>query len=51
MEKGILCHGRHLEAINWELHQFGDVENRNLGQIAKTCLLTYLKERLSRKSL
>lgn len=37
---GILCHGRHLEAINWELHQWGDSENGLLGQIAKTCLLT-----------
>lgn len=41
MKKGILCHGRHLLAINWELHQFGDTQNKLLGQIAKTCLLAY----------
>lgn len=38
---GILCHGRHLLANNWELHQWGDADNEQLGQILKTCQLAY----------
>lgn len=41
MKTGILCHGRHLLANNWELHQWGDMEKGLLGQILKTCLLTH----------
>jgi hypothetical protein len=36
----ILCHGKHLEAINWELHYWGDNQNKKLGQIPKLALLT-----------
>ncbi len=42
MKTGILCHGRYLQAINWELHQFGHPEV-GLGQILKTCLLANQK--------
>lgn len=38
---GILCHGRHVEAINWELHEWGDEKKGLIGQIPKTILLAY----------
>ncbi|VVB83535.1 Uncharacterised protein [uncultured archaeon] len=41
MKTGILCHGRHVLAKNWELHQWGDRKEGLLGQILKTCLLAY----------
>jgi hypothetical protein len=36
VKTGILCHGRHIFANNWELHQWGDKEKGLLGQILKT---------------
>ncbi|MDO8528967.1 MAG: ElyC/SanA/YdcF family protein [Nanoarchaeota archaeon] len=36
---GILCHGRHVLANNWELHQWGDKEKGLLGQVLKTLSL------------
>lgn len=41
MKTGILCHGRYLQANNWELHQFGDPKNGLVGQILKTMLVAY----------
>ncbi len=41
MKTGILCHGRHVLAKNWELHQWGDNEKGLLGQICKTVLLAH----------
>jgi hypothetical protein len=41
MRTGILCHGRHVLANNWELHQWGDQEKNLLGQILKTLILSY----------
>ena len=41
METGILCHGRHILAKNWELHQWGDKHKGLLGQILKTLSLAY----------
>ena len=40
MKTGILCHGRHVLAKNWELHEWGDEENGLVGQILKTMCLT-----------
>ena len=40
MKTGILCHGRHVLANNWELHQFGDEKNNLLGQILKTLIVS-----------
>lgn len=39
MKTGILCHGRHVLANNWELHQWGDKEKRLLGQVLKTLII------------
>ncbi len=36
---GILCHGRHLLANNWKLHQWGDIKTGKLGQILQTILV------------
>jgi len=44
MKTGILCHGRHVLANNWEYHQWGDKEKGLLGQILKTCLLAYQEQ-------
>lgn len=44
MKTGILCHGRHVLANNWELHQWGDKEKGLLGQILKTLLLSYQEQ-------
>jgi DUF218 domain len=41
MKTGILCHGRHLGADNWNLHQWGDQKRGLLGQILKTMELAY----------
>ena len=41
MKTGILCHGRHLQAKNWNLHQWGDIDRNVLGQILKTMQLTH----------
>ncbi len=41
MKTGILCHGRHLLATNWELHEWGNEKKNLLGQIPKTLLLVH----------
>ncbi len=41
---GIICHGRHLLAKNWELHQWGDKEKGLLGQILKTLLVAHREQ-------
>ena len=41
MKTGLLCHGRHVLAKNWELHQWGDKEKGLLGQVMKTILIAH----------